>query len=332
LRDIRDTAAVTWRPRASLRTLRSRAEMMARFRTYFAQQGVLEVDTPSLSSAAVTDPQVENMRTRDHGLGPFDLYLHTSPEFSMKRLLAAGCGDIYQICKVFRKGEQGRFHNPEFTLLEWYRVGQDHHQLMDDVERLVAYALSGQGARVTARRLSYREAFRTYAGIDPFSAAIGELRGCILGHGLSLPRGLSDEDRDPWLDWLLTQRILPQLPGDRPTFIYDYPESQAALARIRPGEPAVAERFELFWGELELANGFNELRNAEQQARRFEAELLQRRALQAHEPPLDDRLIAALAAGLPQCAGVALGVDRLLMLAVGAENLSEVLAFPLDRA
>lgn len=333
-----------WRPSASLERLRLRAKLLARVRAFFARRGVLEVETPVLSAAAVTDPHLASLACRYRGPGAgggADLYLQTSPEYAMKRLLAAGSGAIYQLARAFRDGEAGRLHNPEFTLLEWYRPGFDHHALMDEVEELLADVLAPDSgiALGPAERLSYGELFARHAGIDPHRAAIEDLDAALAAAGVAGP-ALDPGDHDGRLDLLLTHVVEPRLPETRVTFVYDYPASQAALARVRPaseggaatGEPALAERFEVYAGRVELANGFHELADSAEQRRRFEADLGARRRLGLPEPPVDERLLAALAAGLPDCAGVALGFDRLAMIAAGASSLAEVIAFPIERA
>ena len=328
-------ATSRWRPGADLATLRLRAELLARIRAFFAAREVLEVETPALSAAAITDPHLASFAVCYTGPGPRHgrtLYLHTSPEFPMKRLLAAGSGCIYQIARVFRDGEAGRLHNPEFTLLEWYRVGFDHHRLMDEVTELATELLGGRVSLVEPERLSYRAAFQRYLALDPHRATVAELAVCAERFGVSIPPGMPADETDPWLDLLLTHRIEPRLGAGRLTFLYDYPASQAALARLRPGDPPVGERFELYLDGIELANGFHELGDAGEQRRRFEAENAARRARGLPEMLVDEHLLAALAAGLPDCAGVALGFDRLAMLAAGKQSLAEVLAFPFDRA
>jgi lysyl-tRNA synthetase class 2 len=324
-----------WRPSADLSILRLRAELLARTRAFFAARGVLEVETPALSAAAITDPHLASFAARYSGPGPLygrTLYLHTSPEFAMKRLLAAGSGCIYQISRVFRDGEAGHRHNPEFTLLEWYRVGFDHRRLMDEVAELVAELLAGRLALSDqAERSSYGEIFRHHLNLDPHRATVAGLAACAERLNLSIPPGMPADDPDPWLDLLLTHRIEPELGRGRLTFVYDYPASQAALARLRPGDPPVGERFELYVNGIELANGFRELGDATEQRRRFERENAVRQASGLPVMPVDEHLLAALDAGLPDCAGVALGFDRLVMLAAGKNSLAEVLAFPLDR-
>jgi elongation factor P--(R)-beta-lysine ligase len=322
-----------WRPTAGLEAMRLRARVLRQVRAFFERRGVLEVDTPALSAAAATDPHLGSLAVRYHGpnapAGGL-LRLHTSPEYPMKRLLAAGWGSMYQVCKVFRDGEAGRLHNPEFTLLEWYRVGFDHRQLMDEVEELVTGVLGGRLAG-PAERLSYGQAFRRHAGVDPLTASVEELMACCRRHGLSAP-ALEKAERDAWLDLLLTHVVEPRLGRGCPSFLYDYPASQAALARVRPGKPPLAERFELYVEGIELANGFHELGDTHEQRRRFQADNARRSALGLPPMPTDEHLLAALAAGLPPCAGVALGLDRLVLVAGGYSSLDEVLAFPVSRA
>lgn len=320
-----------WRPSASLNVIKKRAELLQQVRAFFHARGVMEVETPIMSAAANTDPQINSFATYYNGpLAQADgqVFLHTSPEFAMKRLLAAGSGAIYQLCKVFRNSEAGRKHNPEFTMLEWYQPGYDHHALMDEVEILFRELLPEQTQQV--QRLSYHQAFTEHAGFDPLSAEIGVLLDCARQNGLAEIVGLDKQDRDAWLDLLMDQVIMPKLTGM--VFIYEYPSSQASLARIKAEDSRVAERFECFINGLELANGFHELADAGEQQQRFMADNKKRAADGKAIMPVDNRLINALQQGLPACAGVAVGVDRLLMLSVGASSISEVLAFPIDRA
>jgi len=323
-----------WRPTALLDAIRLRATLLARIRAYFAAQDVLEVDTPALSRAATTDPTIESFRTTFHGPGPTSgktLFLHTSPEFPMKRLLAAGTGSIYQVSKVFRNGEFGQNHNPEFTLLEWYRVGFDYFDLMDDVERLLASILRDVMPLDAVEHWTYRDLFVEFTGIDPFDTSIQDIRRMLeLEHAL-VPVGMAQDQLDSWLDLALTHVIEPRL-GSGLIFVRDYPATQSALARIRPGTPPVAARFEAYLGGVELANGFHELADAMELQQRLERENEMRRQQGAEPVTVDQSLLAALAAGFPDCAGVALGVDRLLMLACRAQTLEEVIAFPLERA
>ena len=325
-----------WRPSASLDILKLRARMLAEIRALFSEHGLLEVETPYLSSAATPDPALASLITRYTGpLYPRgqDLYLHTSPEFPMKRLLAAGCGSIYQISKVFRDGESGRLHNPEFTLIEWYRVGFNHLALMDAVEALVREVLADRVALLETQRLSYREAFERYARLDPHDAHAADFVHAARAHGIEPPASLDPHgEEDAWRDLLLTHIIEPQLGQGRLCFLYDYPASQASLARVRAGNPTVAERFELYLNGVELANGFHELADPEEQGARFQRQLQARATAGQPGLPLDERLLDALRHGLPACAGVALGFDRLVMLAAGVKSVQETLAFPIDRA
>lgn len=315
-----------WRPTASLENFRLRAELLTKLRAFFQARKVLEVDTPALSRAGATDRHIHSFEVDARG-GPY--YLHTSPEFPMKRLLAAGSGDIYQLCKVFRDGEAGRRHNPEFTLLEWYRLGFGLRQLMEEVAELI-HALLPESA-AAPEYLTYREVFLEHAGLDPFTTEPAACAAALKSAGRHpLPEG--ELDLDGWLDLLAGELVYPALGQGRLTFIYEYPANQAALARLKPGEPAVAERFEAFLGGMELANGFHELADSREQRRRFEEDRAWRKAHGLVDMPLDTRLIAALEHGLPDCSGVALGFDRLVMIAAGAGSLEEVLAFPTHRA
>lgn len=315
--------------------LKLRARILARIRQFFAVREVLEVETPVLSVATTPDPHLHSFATRYNGPdtnGARTFYLQTSPEFAMKRLLAAGNGSIYQICKAFRDEENGRWHNPEFTLLEWYREHFDHIQLMDEVAELVTEALLETCELEAPERLSYRTAFQRYAGIDPHLADVEALVACAKSHDLSLTTNFSAEQIDDWRDLLLTHVVQPCLGKGRLSFIYDYPASQAALARVRPGNPPLAERFELYFHGIELANGFHELRDPREQRRRFEHALARRRAHGLPNVPIDGQLLAALDTGLPDCAGVALGIDRLVMIAAGVPTMEQVLSFPIGRA
>jgi lysyl-tRNA synthetase class 2 len=313
---------MSWRPSASLETLRDRAALLARLREFFAQRGVMEVDTPALSAHATVDRHIDSLRTAD------GRWLQTSPEFPMKRLLAAGSGPIFQLCHVFRAGDEGRWHNPEFMMLEWYRPGWDHHRLMDEVAELLRAA--GAPA-VQARRLSYREAWLEHAGVDPFAADEAALVQALCARA-DPPEGSRAFDHDAWLDFGMGFVVGPRLGRDAPCFVHDFPAAQAALARVRAGAPPLAERFELFWRGLELANGFHELGDAREQLRRFQADQARRLEAGAVAPPFDANLIAALESGLPDCAGVALGVDRLLMLLLDLPDVASAMPFDWARA
>jgi len=307
-----------------------RARLYAAIRAFFAARDVLEVETPMLSAAANTEPNIESFATRFSGhadAGPRERWLRTSPEFPLKRLLAAGVGDCYELGRVFRDGEAGRRHNPEFTLLEWYRVGFDHRKLAAETVALVQDALALAGRRAVVIERSYADLFNESLGLDPHRATLADLRAPLADVGIE-PTGLT---RDDWLDLLLTHRIQPTFPADRITMIHDYPASQCALARIRAGDPPLAERFEVYLGTQELANGYHELNDATEQRARFEHDNVRRRARAQRELPLDARLLAVLD-GLPDCAGVALGIERLLMAMLGSEAIADVLAFPFDQA
>jgi lysyl-tRNA synthetase class 2 len=302
--------------------------MLAQLREFFAARGVLEVETPVLGAAAVSDPQIESLSTRVAGRAQ-PLYLSTSPEFPMKRLLAGGSGDIYQVCKVFRDAEHGRWHNPEFTLLEWYRLGFDDAALMTEVEALAGLLLAPERRLLPAERLTYADALRRHAGVDVHADPDAALARAAAAFGIECRSAL---DRDATLDLLMGLIVGPKLGRERPSFICDYPASQASLARLKPGVPPVAARFEFYVDGIELANGFHELANAGEQRARFERDLDLRRARGQAETPLDERLLAALQAGMPECAGVALGFDRLVAVALGAVRLSQAMAFSIDNA
>lgn len=311
-----------------------RATLLARVRAFFAERGVLEVDTPILSHAAATDPAIESLVTAYRGpggAGSLPLYLHSSPEFCMKRLLAAGSGAIYQLSHVFRNGESGRRHNPEFMLLEWYRPGFDPYALMNEVDALLEWLLDGYIAYQPARRITYRQWFMDETGLDPWSDPPAVFRSFSREHLSSVPEGLPDDDLDPWLYLLLTHWLEPRLPRGA-VFVHDYPVSQASLARVRSDPLPVAERFELYLHGVELANGFHELASSEEQARRFSHDNDLRLACGQRQMPVDTRLLASLEHGLPDCSGVALGFDRLVMLAAGLTTIDSVMPFSLQRS
>ena len=317
-----------WPPSGGFEALRLRAMLNARIRAFFAERGVVEVETPVLSMAGNTEPNIAPFPLEFTGRtdgAPRTRWLRTSPEHPLKRLLAAGFGDCYELGRVFRDGEAGGRHNPEFTMLEWYRVGWDHHALAAEC---TALALVGRSA--TLVRTSYRDLYRERLGVDPLAADIDALRGA-LGDVAVDPAGL---ERDDWLDLLMTHRLQPAFPPGQLLAVHDFPATQCALARVRTDADgsAVAERFELYLGPLELANGYHELADAVEQGARFDSDLRRRRARGQPLPPRDERLLAALGAGLPDCAGVALGVDRLLMALLGTDRIADVLAFDFARA
>jgi lysyl-tRNA synthetase class 2 len=310
--------------------LRQRAALNALIRAFFAERDVLEVETPMLSAAGNTEPNIDSFHTRFSGhvdAGNPQRWLRTSPEYPLKRLLAAGVGDCYELGRVFRNGEAGGRHNPEFTLLEWYRVGWDHHRLIDETVALVRAALSLVQRQASLRVLDYRSLYLQYVGLDPFEASVAELQAPLAAVRIEAD-GLT---RDDWLDLLMTHCIQPHFGDDSMTVVHDWPASQAALARIRPGTPPLAERFELYLGTVELANGYHELNDADEQRARFLRDHAVRRARGAVLPPLDERLLEALPA-LPGCAGVAVGVDRLLMAMNRTGRIADVLSFDFAQA
>jgi lysyl-tRNA synthetase class 2 len=325
-------SAEDWRPSATHDALRTRAQLYSRIRTFFSERAVLEVETPMLSAAGNPDPNIRSFETRfsgPHVGGAGVRWLRTSPEFALKRLLAAGIGDCYELGRVFRDGEAGARHNPEFTMLEWYRCGWDHHRLMQEVAEVVQLALAMTSRQVDVIRIAYRDLYRNAFGFDPFSASIATLQAPLRDAGID-PVGL---ERDDWLDLLMTHRLQPSFSPQQLLFVYDYPASQCALARVRgDGDDAVAERFEAYLGTLELANGYHELTAAAEQESRFERDLARRRERGQPAPAIDRHLIQALTHGLPECAGVALGIERLLMASTQAAGIDAIVAFPFARA
>ncbi|MEP6634082.1 MAG: EF-P lysine aminoacylase EpmA [Luteimonas sp.] len=320
-----------WRPSASLDAIHCRARLNAVLRDFFTERGVIEVETPVLSAAGNTDPNIASFSLEFSGRidgGASTRWLRTSPEFALKRLIAAGIGDCYELGRVFRNGEAGGRHNPEFTMLEWYRVGWNLLQLMDETAELVRRALAIVGRNAALICKPYRDVYYDALGIDPFAADEDELRSAF-GDARIDPVGLT---RDDWLDLLMTHRLQPAFAADGLLAVYDYPASQCALARIRDGEPPVAERFELYLGPLELANGYHELTDAGEQRARFSRDIARRNARSGTSPSVDERLLDALTCGLPACAGVALGVDRLLMAMLGSDYIADAIAFDFSRA
>jgi lysyl-tRNA synthetase class 2 len=250
----------------------------------------------------------------------------------MKRLLAGGSGSIYQICKAFRNEEDGRYHNPEFTVLEWYRVGFELADLMDEIDLLLRELMGPKRDLQPSERLAYREVFREWVGTDPLEASSEELSRCAKARGLEDAERLCGGDRTLWLDLLFSHLVLPRVGRGRISFIHDYPAILPSLARRKPDDGKVVERVEVFLEGLELGNGFRELADPVEQERRFDEDLATRRHHGMNTPVKDRRLLAALEAGLPNCSGVAIGLDRLLMLIQGTESIGGVLAFPLERA
>lgn len=301
--------------------LQLRAQILGKIRQFFASRNVLEVETPLLYPSTIPSPNIHSF-TSIYNFCNIEktLYLQTSPEFAMKRLLAEDSGDIYQICKAFRNEEQGRLHNHEFTILEWYRIGYDHHKLMDEVDELLQFILNTK----PAERFSYQEIFLQHLQIDPLAADISTLKACAEKHGLDF-QDLTTIDKDDWLQLLLNHCIEPHLGKHSPTFIYGFPASQAALAKINDADARIANRFEVYIDGTELANGFHELNDAEEQRQRFNTELQMRQKLGLPTVPIDEDFLKALP-NLPACAGVALGIDRLLLIAAKAHALADVLS------
>ena len=319
-----------WLPSASIENLLARAKLMRRIRNFFNDRGILEVDTPAMSPASITDTYIQPFITHYVGPGAAQgktLYLITSPEFHMKRLLAAESGPIYQICHCFRNEEAGRFHNPEFMMLEWYRPGFDMYQLMNEVDDLLQRVLECDSAEL----LSYQQAFQRYLEIDPLTAEKAQLKE--VATRLNLASVVEhEEDRDILLQLLFSYGVEPHIGLEKPAFIYHFPATQASLAQISIEDRRVCERFEVYYKGVELANGFNELLDPAEHKQRFLLENEKRQQKGLPQYPIDENLLDALAAGLPPCSGVALGLDRLIMLALNATCLDDIIAFPISRA
>lgn len=312
-----------WQPGASLNTLRRRAAMLSSVREFFKQRSVLEVDVPVMGKATVTDLNIDSITTSVVGEQG---YLQTSPEYFMKRLLASGTGDIYFMGKAFRDGEVGLRHNPEFTMLEWYRCGWDDHQLMSEVAELISLLLAEEGGfSWDVTKISYSDCFFDNLGLDPHSAELKTLQ--LLAAKLSSQSWL-DETRANCLDLIFSSQVEPHLPRGI-TIIYDYPECQAALAQISSNNVGqnVSKRFEAFVNGVEIANGYLELTDAWEQGVRFKRDSKARELLKRPAVTMDQKFLAALSSGLPACAGVAIGLDRLLMGALGVNSIDQVLAF-----
>lgn len=320
----RGSASADWRPGASRQAVEARARLLADIRGFFADRGVLEVETPILAQAGNSDPNIHSLATDSSR----KRYLRTSPEYAMKRLLASGHENIYELGRVFRAGEKGQYHNPEFTLVEWYRSGMGYLDLAAEVLALIRHCGRGAFDGWEERRVAYRDLFLEHTGLDPLHCSESELAHCAAERGIQA----GPLEHGQWLDLLLAEVVQPALPGECLTVLCDFPPEQAALARVRPGDPPLAERFEVFVGQLELANGYQELTDPAEQLRRFEREN-RLREIRGEEPvPLDARLLDAMRHGLPECSGVALGVDRLLMSILKLERIGAVLAFDADRA
>ncbi len=317
-----------WKPSASIQHLLKRAKIMAEIRQFFTERGVLEVETPAMSEFSVTDVHLSTFSTQF--LPPFSsqaktLHLITSPEYHMKRLLACGSGAIFQLCRVFRNEEVSKRHNPEFTMLEWYRPHFDMYRLINEVDDLLQQILDCE----PAESFSYQFVFQTYVGLDPLSATKAQLVAKAREHGLQCDE---DEQRDTLLQFLFSEVVEANIGKERPTAVYHFPATQAALAQISTEDHRVAERFEFYYKGLELANGFHELSDAKEQIRRFEQDNVLREAMGLPPQQLDSRFLDALKAGMPNCSGVALGVDRLMMIAMNADSIDQVMAFGVERA
>jgi lysyl-tRNA synthetase class 2 len=320
---------VTWQPTASIETLKQRAKIISDIRAFFAERGVLEVETPILCHATVTDPHILSITANVKVVGRAQeqiFYLQTSPEYAMKRLLAAGSGAIFQMTKSFRQGEIGRIHNPEFSMLEWYRPGYDHYALMNEMDELLQQVLQ----LPPATRMTTAEIYEDCLSINPHTVTLKELRVCAEKYIEPLPT--ISNDKNSWLDLLFTHEIEPHLGKEAPFFLYDFPVSQAALAKIRQEDLPVASRFEMYYKGVELANGFHELQDAAEQRQRFENDLVYRAKHNIPPTSIDERFLAALQHGLPDCAGVALGLDRLIMLVLNYSSLSKILSFAFESA
>lgn len=313
---------LNWRPTAQLAALQARAELYRKIREFFALRNVLEVETPLMAARGVTDPYIQAFAVDNN-------YLQTSPEYAMKRMLSAGCGSIYQICKAFRREEAGNYHNPEFTMVEWYRIGFNHVHLMDEVDQLIQVLLDCQ----PAIRITYEDLFIKFLGINPHTSAIDQLQACASKHGINLtPAAMADLSITDWLQLLMSHVIEPQLTGPVAWFVYDFPAAQAALAKVIPGQYPVAARFEIYMEGIELANGYYELQDASEQEKRFAEDNALRKAQNLNLMQADDRLVAALESGFPECAGIALGIDRLLMLKLHTKSIADVLSFTIANA
>lgn len=319
-----------WQPTASIATLKIRSRILQTIRAFFEARDVMEVETPALCQSSVTDLNLRAFETQfSSPLTPNKktLYLQTSPEYAMKRLICAGSGCIFQICKAFRDEEAGSMHNPEFTLLEWYRMGFNHLQLIDEIDNLLRAILKTKPLNIS----SYQQLFIEYCGVDPLSATLAELRGSASQHGFS-ELANTEDSKDVLLQLLFSHIVEPNIGLEQPIAVIDFPASQAALAKISPNDSRVAERFEVYFKGFELANGFNELNDKNEQLARFEQDNAARQKLGFKPSNIDPLFVKALEHGLPNCAGVALGLDRLVMLAIGSDDIADSMAFNIDRA
>ncbi len=327
-----------WKPACDLKYLRLRAQMLEAIRFFFNRRAVLEVETPLLCQATGTDPQLDFFSSYYHcdankkQIKDKVLYLQTSPEFAMKRLLAAGSGSIFQICKAFRNGESGSIHNPEFTILEWYRLGFSLNELMDEVAELILELLYKQVANTVVQKISYVELFEKHTGLDPLVFCQNTYQHYAENNGISDAISICGNDYSMWLDFIFSFKVQTALNSSCLSMVYHYPAIQSSLARLNPQDPRVADRFEVFVNGVEIGNGFFELSDAIEQEKRFDKENLIRESKGIEQVNKDRLFLDALNSGLPECSGIALGVDRILMIKAKKKSLDDVMAFPIERA
>ena len=327
-----------WKPACDFEYLRLRATVLSAIRTFFEQRSVLEVETPLLCHATGTDPQLDFFSSYYHcvpnkkGIKDKEMFLQTSPEFAMKRLLAAGSGSIFQICKAFRNGESGRLHNPEFTILEWYRVGFSLEQLMDEVAELLVQLMQGYCHIEPVHRFSYQELFEQVTGLNPLIFCHKSYAHYASENAMSDAISICENDHAMWLDLLFSFKVQPVLADKQISMVYGYPAVQSSLAGINQKNALIADRFEVFINGVEIGNGFFELLDAKEQEQRFDQEISSRITKGLPVVEKDKLFLAALQSGLPECSGVALGLDRLLMVIANVETLNDVMAFPFGKA
>jgi elongation factor P--(R)-beta-lysine ligase len=322
-----------WRPGCSLELLQTRAALLQSIRCFFAERGVMEVETPLMCNSIGTDPHLDFFTT-SYECKPkqLTLFLQTSPEFAMKRLLSSGSGSIYQICKAFRNGEAGRYHNPEFTLLEWYRVGYNLSQLMDEIADLLMSLFAQTNKLLKVQRISYQAVFQQHTGLDPLLFSLEKYSNYADKHGLIDAKALCEDDHARWLDFIFSYRVQPHLGQNTLWLVFEYPACFPSLARINAHNDLVTDRVEIFIDGVELGNGYYELTDSEEQKQRFDREIAIRHEAMLPQARKDKRLLAALESGLPECSGMAIGLDRILMLLTESFTIDDVLAFSLSKA
>lgn len=327
------STAINWQPTCGIKQLRLRAQLLAFIRQFFAERDVLEVETPLLCHTTGTDPLLDFFSSDYRFLPqPQKMFLQTSPEFAMKRLLAAGSGSIYQICKAFRNGESGRFHNPEFTMLEWYRLDFGLFELMDEAGELISTILEPRFPFKIIEKHSYVDLFMQRTGLNPLLFSLSDYQAYAVAQGFPEAVELCGEDHALWLDFLFSFKVQLELGQQSVCLVYGYPALLSSLARVNPENPAITDRFEVFVQGIELGNGFFELADSREQELRFDQEIVERKLKGLPTVQKDEYLLGALTAGLPDCSGVAIGVDRLLMLLDGSLAIDDVLTFPVARA